>query len=80
MQSGTGHDMKQSPFDSWLTTDPRQKGVWSLVDQIMSKQHFPDMPMCSCDEELDKDCEIHQPICCCQEGWCGACQIHGENL
>jgi hypothetical protein len=72
--------MKQSAFDQWLTTDPHEKGVWGLVDQIMTKHYFPDMPMCSCDEELDETCEIHQPICCCQEGWCGACQIHGENL
>jgi hypothetical protein len=51
--------MKQSPFDKWITTDPREKGVWGLVDEIMTKQHFPNMPMCSCDEELDKTCEIH---------------------
>lgn len=51
--------MKQSAFDKWLTVNPREKHLFPLVDQIIKKQDFPDMPMCSCDEELDETCEIH---------------------
>ncbi len=60
--------MKQSMFDKWLTTDPREKGVWCLVDEIFTKQYPPaDQEICSCYgwDEIQKsytenhDCEIH---------------------
>jgi hypothetical protein len=51
--------VKQSAYDYWLTVDPRSKHLFPLIDKIMEKQYYPDIAMCSCDEQLDEGCEIH---------------------
>ena len=43
--------MRQSEFDKWLTTDPREEGDWAPFED--------NRPMCDCDEEPRPTCEIH---------------------
>jgi hypothetical protein len=44
--------MRQSEFDKWLTTDPRENGDDCPIIE-------DNRPMCDCDEQPRPTCEVH---------------------